>query len=217
MSSQILRSTAQQVMGSDDMSSSISTVKLLNLLCLKDDDTNYILYKKQISNVVTSKELRQVLYRTAKKPIEITETDGDYYLPENLVLLSKDEAEKQLILQNAYEQKEAQVYEMMYKTIKNKPSTAAMWKKLTSIFKEKGVLTQQNLLNKLQNQHCPDDGDIQIHLTNISRMREELATIRKSISNDSYATYIQTSLLINYRPTLKILDIASQMIGGEGH
>ncbi|KAK0235545.1 hypothetical protein EDD85DRAFT_955102 [Armillaria nabsnona] len=35
----------------------------------------------------------------------------------------------------------------------------------------------------------------------------------KSISDDSYATYIQTSLPTSYRPTLDTLDIASQMIG----
>ncbi|KAG7441174.1 uncharacterized protein BT62DRAFT_1046565 [Guyanagaster necrorhizus] len=58
MSSQILRSTAQQVMGPDNMSSSTSTIKLLNLPHLKDDGTNYILYKEQIPNVAISKGLR---------------------------------------------------------------------------------------------------------------------------------------------------------------
>lgn len=128
----------------------------------------------------------------------MTEINGDYYLPENLAPLFDDEVEKQRTLQDAYEQKETQVHEMMYETIststfmqiKNEPSATAMWKKLTSIFKEKGILTQENLFNKLQNQHCPDDGDIWIHLTNMSRMGEELATMGKSISDDSYATYI---------------------------
>ncbi|SJL08307.1 uncharacterized protein ARMOST_11670 [Armillaria ostoyae] len=174
------------------MSSSTSTIKLLNLPRLKDNGTNYILYKEWIPNVAISKGLRRVL-----------------------------KVEKQLTLQDAYDQKEAQVHEMMYETIststfmqiKNKLSAAAMWKKLTSIFKEKGISTQENLLNKLQNQHCPDDRDIRIHLTNMSRMREELAAMGKSISDDSYATYIRTSLLTSYRPTLETLNIASQMIG----
>ncbi|KAK0445659.1 uncharacterized protein EV420DRAFT_1648375 [Desarmillaria tabescens] len=145
------RSTAQQVMGPGDMSSSTSTVKLLNLPHLKDDSTNYILYKERIPN-----------------PMEMTEINGDYYLLGNLTPLSDNKVEKQLTLQDAYDQKEAQVHEMIYKTIststfmqiKNEPTTAAMWKKLTSIFEEKGISTQENLLNKLQNQHCSDDGDI---------------------------------------------------------
>ncbi len=208
-------------MGPGDMSSSTSTIKLLNLPRLKDDGTNYILYKERIPNVATSKGLRRVLYGTAKKPVEMTEINGDYYLLGNLAPLSDDEVEKQLTLQDAYDQKEAQVREMMYETIststfmqiKNEPTAAAMWKKLTSIFEEKGISTQENLFNKLQNQHCPDDGDIRIHLANMSRMREELAAMGKSISDDSYATYIRTSLPTSYRPTLDTLDIASQMIG----
>ncbi len=136
-------------MGSGNMSSSTSTIKLLNLPRLKDDGTNYILYKEQIPNVATSKGLRQVLYGTAKKPVEMTEINGDYYLPGSLAPLSDGEVEKQLTLQDAYDQKEAQVHEMMYETIststfmqiKNEPTTAAMWKKLTSIFEEKGIST----------------------------------------------------------------------------
>ncbi len=136
-------------MGSGDMSSSTSTIKLLNLPRLKDDGMNYILYKEQIPNVATSKGLRQVLYGTAKKPVEMTEINGDYYLPGSLAPLSDGEVEKQLTLQDAYDQKEAQVHEMMYETIstltfmqiKNEPTTAAMWKKLTFIFEEKGIST----------------------------------------------------------------------------
>ncbi|KAG7441175.1 uncharacterized protein BT62DRAFT_909094, partial [Guyanagaster necrorhizus] len=60
-------------------------------------------------------------------------------------LLFENEVEKQLTLQDAYDQKEAQIHKMMYETvstlifmqIKNKPSAAVMWKKLTSIFEEK--------------------------------------------------------------------------------
>ncbi|KAK0222060.1 kinase-like domain-containing protein [Armillaria fumosa] len=156
------------VMGPSDMSLSTSTVKLLNLPRLKDDGTNYILYKEQIPNVATAKGLRRVLYGTTKRPVEMTELNGDYYLLGNLAPLSNDEVEKQLALQDAYDQKEAQVHEMMYETvsistfmqIKNEPTAAATWKKLTSIFEEKGISTQENLLNKLQNQHCSDDGDI---------------------------------------------------------
>ncbi len=90
-------------MGSSDMSLSTSTIKLLNLPCLKDDSTNYILYKEQIPNVATSKGLRQVLYGTAKKPVEMTEINGDYYLPGSLAPLSDGEVEKQLTLQDAYD------------------------------------------------------------------------------------------------------------------
>ncbi|PBK85954.1 hypothetical protein ARMGADRAFT_941142 [Armillaria gallica] len=143
------------------MSSSTSTVKLLNLPHLKDNSTNHILYKEQILNVATSKGLRRVLYGTTKKPMEMTEMNRDYYLPGHPAPLSDNKVEKQLTLQDVYDQKEAQVHEMMYETIstltfmqiKNKPTAAAMWKRLTSIFSEKGIY-------KLQNQHCPDDGDI---------------------------------------------------------
>ncbi len=82
-------------MGPSDMNTT-STVKFLNLPRLKDDGSNWILYKEQIPNAATSKGLKCHLTGTVKKPAELTESNGDSYKPGDLAPLSADELKKHL-------------------------------------------------------------------------------------------------------------------------
>ncbi len=82
--------------------------------------------------MATSKGLKHHLTGTAKKPAELTESNGDYYKPGELAPLSDDKLEKHLKLQDEYDQKEVLMREIFYETIshstfmqiKNQPSTA---------------------------------------------------------------------------------------------
>ncbi len=112
---------------------------------------------------------------TTKKPAELTESNGDYYKPGELAPLSDDELEKHLKLQDEYDQKEALMREIFYKTIsnstfmqiKNQPSAAHVWAAIIAIFETKGDLVQQDLILQLQNTHCPEVGDVRAHLANM--------------------------------------------------
>ncbi|PBK59629.1 hypothetical protein ARMSODRAFT_899028 [Armillaria solidipes] len=196
-----------------------STVKLLNLPWLKDDGSNWILYKERIPNAATSKGLKRHLTGTAKKPAKLTENNGDYYKPGELTPLSDDELKKHLKLQDEYDQKEALMREIFYETvsnstfmqIKNQPSAAHVWGALVAIFETKGDLVQQDLISQLQNARCPEDSDIRAHLANMQRMGEELARMGTVITDQSFCTYIRQSLPPNYRPVLKTLSVASKM------
>jgi gag-polypeptide of LTR copia-type len=72
--------------------------------------------------------------------------------------LTDEEVEKPKEEEEAYEQKQAAVQEVIYQTVdksmflqvKNETSTADVWKKVISIHADKSLLYKMNLLTQLQ-------------------------------------------------------------------
>ncbi|RDB30864.1 hypothetical protein Hypma_006010 [Hypsizygus marmoreus] len=107
--------------------------------------------------MLTSKKLRQHVIGMARQSEELQERGRSFYNVQMLNPLSDKELEEH---ENAIEkwlQKKAQVCEIIYRTvnqsmflqIKNKPTTAAVWKKLTSIYADKGIMFETDLLMRL--------------------------------------------------------------------
>ena len=96
---------------------------------------------------------------TARKLVELVERSGDYYKPGALSPLNDDELEKHEKEQDEYEQKQASVCEVFYRTVnkstfiqvKNETDAAAIWKKIISIHADRGTMFETNLITQLQN------------------------------------------------------------------
>ncbi|KAG6807500.1 hypothetical protein H0H92_007260, partial [Tricholoma furcatifolium] len=138
-------SPAQEVMGPED-TLDISSTKV-TVLKLSADGSNWTTYHECILNAFTSKKLRRHVTGTARRPAELIERNGKFYLTadEDAKPLSDTEIETQEELIETWLQKEAQVREIIYGTvdqstflqIKGEPTVAAVWKKLTSIHADK--------------------------------------------------------------------------------
>ncbi|KAF8155630.1 hypothetical protein B0H34DRAFT_659656, partial [Crassisporium funariophilum] len=136
-----------------ESTSSSSTVKVSTLPKLKEDGSNWITYKERILNTLTSKGLKRHVTGSARKPTELIERSGDYYKPNSLSPLSDDQLEEHEKEVDIYDQKQAQVREVIYETIskstflqiKSQPSAAAVWKTLVSIHEEKGGMVQTDI------------------------------------------------------------------------
>jgi hypothetical protein len=75
--------------------------------------------------------------------------------------------------------------------IKNEPTAATAWKKLTAICENKGKLTQLNTLNKLQNLTCLKTNNVQKHIADMSVVQEELAGMGTPVSEQHFTTMIR--------------------------
>jgi len=112
-------------------------------------------------NHLMSKGLKRHVLGTAWKLANLIECNRDYYKPNRLALLSDAELEKHKGEQDEYEQKQASVWEVIYRTInnlkfiqiKNEKDAAAVWKKVVLIHANKGNMYKKNLLTQLQNSH----------------------------------------------------------------
>jgi len=137
--------------------SSSSNVKVFNLPKLQEDGSNWVTYKERIINNLTSKGLIRHITGTVKKPTTLLESNGIYFHPRNLQPLTDMEVDAHKLLMNTYDQKQAQVKEIIYETvsksvflkIKDKNSAENIWKKLVSIHEAKGTMTYTDTLTKL--------------------------------------------------------------------
>ncbi|KAG6823629.1 hypothetical protein H0H87_000620, partial [Tephrocybe sp. NHM501043] len=134
----------------------------------------------------------------AHKPANLMEHEGFFFMGKNMltplsdkeIAAYKDEVE-------LWEQKEAQVWEIIYGSVdqstfyqvKNEPTAAAVWKKLASIHANKGAMFETDLLNQLQTSRYVENGDIDVrtHLANLVVIKERLAEIGSPISDPSFA------------------------------
>ena len=201
-------------MGQQDVSTSDNaTIKVTQLPKLASDGENWLTYHERVLNAATAHGLRRHLVGTALQPSPIIEKDGKFYLSATDVTPLTDEAlEEHETSVDTWEQKEAQVRELIYNTvdsssflqIKGEKTVAALWKKLTSIHGNKDAQFEEYLLGKLQTACYAENEDMCTHLTTMNTLRERLSEIGSPISDVQFNAYIRTSLFLTtrYQPTL---------------
>ena len=212
-------------MGPADISdmSSTSSNQTLNLPKLRSDSSNWSTYQEQLLNYVTSKLLKKHLLGTARKPVVLTEWNGSHYKPQSLAPLTDEELEKHEEEEETYEQKQAAVREVIYRTIdkstflqvKNESTAADVWKKVISIHGDKGSLYEMNLLTQLQTLRLTENGDMREHLTKMSEIKERLAEMNCPVTDELFVSYIRTSLSLvpNYQTLLTTLNATAHESG----
>jgi len=147
---------------------------------LQEDGPNWVMYKERIQNHLTSKGLLRHFLGTARKPKEVEERNGRVHETGKAVPMTDDEFEAYLDSVDTYAQKEAQVKEVLYDTltkmvtlqIKEQPTAAEAWKKLTTIFESKGDMTITDTLAKLASTHYVDGNDMHTHIATLLELRE---------------------------------------------
>jgi hypothetical protein len=197
-----------------------SSSNKVSLPKLQDDGSNWVMYKERIKNHLTSKGLMRHLTGTARKPAEVEEKDGKVHKKGNARPMTDDELDTYLDTLDVYATKEAQVREVLYDTlsktvflqIKGQPTAAETWNKLVSIFELKGDMTITDTLTKLASARYVDGNDMRTHISTLLELRERLAEMGHTLSDQQFSAYIRTSLTPNYRPLLTSLTAASRAV-----
>ena len=208
-------------MGQQEVSTSDqTTIKVTQLPKLASNSENWLTYQERITNAAATRGLRCHLLGTALKPQSLVERDGEFYLPGSTAKLSEDDLDKHKTSVDSWEQKEAQVRKLIYNTvdnstflqIKGEKTATALWKKLTSIHRNKGAQFKEYLLGKLQTAHYIESDEMRTHLQSMNTLRECLAEIGSPISDVQFNTYICTSLSLtpHYQPLLTTLSTTAR-------
>jgi hypothetical protein len=209
-------------MGQQEVSTSDNaTIKVTQLPKLASDGENWLTYHERVLNAATARRLRRHLVGTALKPSTLVETGGKFYLPSDLTnALSAEALDKHETSVDLWEQREAQVRELIYNTvdnatflqIKGEKTSAALWKKLTSIHGNKGAQFEEYLLDKLQTARYTESEDMRTHLANMNTLHERLGEIGSPISDVQFNAYIRTSLSLapRYQPLLTTLSTTAR-------
>ena len=204
-----------------DMTS--STSKALSLPKLRSDSSNWATYSERILNYLTSKGYRQHVLGIACKPERLEERNGSFYKTTSLAPLTDDELEKHEETTDLYDQMQAAVREIIYRTvdkttflqIKNEADTASVWKKVASIHADKGSLYKANLLVQLQNTRYNEKESMREHIGKMTELRERLAEMNAPISDKSFVSYLRTSLSLapSFRTLFTTLSMTARQTG----
>ncbi|KAF8232239.1 hypothetical protein L208DRAFT_1272934 [Tricholoma matsutake] len=102
---------------------------------------------------------------------ELIKRNGSFYRHGSLAPLPDDTVKKHEETKNTYDQHQAAVHEVICRTVdkttflqvKNEPTAAATWKKVSSIHADKSSLYKTNLLTQLQNTHYAEGQSMRDH------------------------------------------------------
>jgi hypothetical protein len=212
-------------MGPADISdmSSTSNNQIQSLPKLRGDSSNWATYSERVLNYLTSKGLRRHVLGTARKPEELDERNGSFYKRNSLAPLTDEEVEKHEEAQDNYDQMQAAVREVIYRTVdnttflqvKNESDAAAMWKKVASIHADKGSLYETNLLMQLQNTRYAEGESMRDHIAKMTELRERLAEMNTPVSDESFVSYLRTSLSLapSFRTLFTTLSATAHQMG----
>ena len=211
-------------MGPGDTSDLSSTNnQALSLPKLRDDSSNWATYSERILNYLTSKGYCRHVLGTVRKPEDLVESGGKIYLGKSKEPMTDEQLAKHEDAMDLYDQMQAAVREIIYRTvdkttflqIKNESDAASVWKKVTSIHAEKGSMYEANLLVQLQNTRYDEKGSMREHLWKMTELRERLAEMNAAISDESFVSYLQTSLSLtpSFRNLFTTLSTTSRQTG----
>ncbi|KAF8186555.1 hypothetical protein K438DRAFT_1596392, partial [Mycena galopus ATCC 62051] len=180
-----------------DSSMSSSSLKITKLPKLRDDGANWGTYKDLVMNALVAKGLRRHVVGTARAPPELTERDGEFFLPNRIAPMSDTELAEHEDKLDEYLQKQAQVRQIIYETvseatfmrIKNQSTVKLMLAALTSIFENKGEMVQMDTLTRLQTMRCLADDDVVKHITEMQRLKEALDSMGAPITDHAFSAY----------------------------
>jgi hypothetical protein len=136
------------------------------------------------------------------KPEELDKRNGIFYKRNSLAPLTDMEVEKHEEAQDSYDQMQAAVFKVIYRTVdkttflqmKNESNATAMWKKVALIHANKGSLYKTNLLMQLQNTCYAEGESMRDHIAKMTELRERLAKMNTPVSDESFVSYLRTSL-----------------------
>ena len=107
----------------------------------------------------------------------------------------------------------ATIPDSLFMKIRTKGTAREIWEALKKDFQNKSRMVSVDLRRRLQQQHCAEKGDIRSHFDTLRMMREDLASMGHSPSEDDFYAIVIGSLPPSYDPYVSALNATSSVLG----
>jgi hypothetical protein len=97
----------------------------------------------------------------------------------------------------------------VFNRIKTKTNTKDIWDAIKEIYQKGSKMITVDLERKLQGTKLGDDEDTRAHFTQLSNMKEQLASMGKIIDDDEFASILLGSLPSSYKSTVNAINAAA--------
>lgn len=101
----------------------------------------------------------------------------------------------------------------LFMKIRAKPDARAIWMALAQEFERKSRMVSVDLRRRLQEQKYYDRDDARLHFAKLRTMREDLAAMGQSPSEDDFFAIIMGSMPASYEPYLSAISATSRVTG----
>jgi len=97
--------------------------------------------------------------------------------------------------------------------IRDKGTALEIWEALQNEFQNKSRMVAVDLRRRLQQERCPEKGDVRAHFAKLRIMREDLAAMGHPPGEDEFYAIILGSLPSSYEPFISALNATSSVVG----
>src|SRR6266536_611198 len=212
-----------------ELDMSISTNPKDNTLTvprLRDDGSNWVDYKEKVRSAMGSKGVIRHVDGTARAPMPYKEVDGipviDEKSPPTPATDEQIEAKEKRLKE--YEQKEYTARHILLTTVskclaaKLRGKTAhEMWKIVEADATEKSDFYKVDARRRLADMRCDEDGDVRADANALVALRDELAGMGATVSDEEFSSIILGSLPLTYRTYLAPIVKAAEFAGTKIH
>jgi LTR polyprotein gag-polypeptide-like protein len=107
----------------------------------------------------------------------------------------------------------ASIPNSVFTNIKSKTTARDVWNALKAMYEGRTIMMLVRLSQQLQSMHYGDDDNIRKHFDKLADLKEQLATMGKSIPNSEYASILMGSLPTSYASMLGSIAPSAEMSG----
>ncbi|KAJ2923795.1 hypothetical protein H1R20_g13297, partial [Candolleomyces eurysporus] len=213
------------------MSPDSDSITIAKLYRLKEDGSNWAVYRDRTTDYLKSKGLRSHLNGRVKEPIEIVERINEstntiqFFKPDDTAFatpLSDKDVGKLEDAACEYDKNQGlgsdvlnnTVPTSIYREIHHLTTLAAKWKALHDMFEHRGNVVQIDLLTKLQSARYTG-GSMRAFLSQLTEWRNDLLDNDYNLSDSQFVTYITSSLAStpDYRMFISAIEGAAEVAG----
>ncbi|KAJ2929484.1 hypothetical protein H1R20_g7604, partial [Candolleomyces eurysporus] len=198
---------------------------------LKEDGSNWAVYRDRTTDHLKGKGLRSHLNGRVSKPIELNERYSEslnkffFYLPSDDDFenpLESADVDKYELLAAEYDRNEGLGSDVLnntiptpiYREIHHLPTLALKWRALQAMFEHRGNTVQIDILSKLQSARY-SSGSMRAFLSQLTEWRNDLLDNDYQLSDSQFVTYITSSVstIPDYRMFISAIEGAAEVTG----
>jgi len=113
----------------------------------------------------------------------------------------------------AKQQIASSIPDSLFMKVRAKGTAYEIWTELGNHFEKRSRMVSIDLRRRLQELRCADKGDIVEHLSTLRTMREDLASMGETLTDNDYYAIIMGSLPTSYDTYLSALNATSSVLG----
>jgi Reverse transcriptase (RNA-dependent DNA polymerase)/gag-polypeptide of LTR copia-type len=186
---------------------------------LSNDGSNWVIFKTRFQWYADARELSRHIVMGAIEPtmpVTIVGKDFDKMTTDEQTLFT--EHEKSVSKWKADEAKLKQGFaevlpDSLFMKVIAKKTALEIWTVIAGEFEKRSRMIVLDLRRQLQNQKCKDGEDVRTHFAKIRSLRESLAAMGATLTDDDSAASILGSLPSSYDTFLSALTAAESVLG----